>query len=206
MSFDPPDSGSRRPAAGSGARFSELFDRFWDSTVPSQETATEVAFIEHRLDLSSSARLLCVPSGCSRLALALAGRGHLVLGVDRSADAVERGSMLAGQAGVAASFRHSPDLLLPEDGSFDGAVCLRHHLSGQALGALVARLALSLKPGGRALIDIAAAPAGGMERTMQAVASAGLRVIDLLADLDGRPAAAADEPQFVLCERVERGT
>ena len=200
MSVDPPDSSGRRQTAGSGARFSELFDRFWDSTVPLQETATEVAFIEHRLDLAIGARLICVPSGCSRQALALARRGHLVLGIDRCQDAVERGLMLAGQAGVAASFRHSPDLLLPEDASYDGAICMRHHLSGPELGQLVSRLSLCLKPGGRALIDLATAAAGG-ERTMQTITGAGFRVIDMLTDLQGTKPVTPAAPQLLLCER-----
>jgi SAM-dependent methyltransferase len=59
--------------------FAELPNEFWRQAVPPQATAAEVDFIEERLTPGS--RVVDVPCGSGRHALALAARGRTVTGV-----------------------------------------------------------------------------------------------------------------------------
>ena len=135
--------------------FAPLFERFWDSIVPAHETEAETFFLERTLNLKAPARILVLPSGGARLALALAARGHAVLGVDRCPDAVGRAQSLAAKAAAPASFTHCPQLTIPDDLPHDAAICLRHGLPEPLVRSLLVRMGEVLAPGGRAVFELA---------------------------------------------------
>jgi SAM-dependent methyltransferase len=135
--------------------FAPLFERFWDSIVPAHETEAETRFLEQALNLSAPSRILVLPSGGARLALALAARGHAVRGVDSCPDAVGRAQSLAAQAAAAASFTHCPQLSVPDDLPHDAAICLRHGLPAPLVRSLLVRMGAVLAPGGRAVFELA---------------------------------------------------
>jgi len=179
-----------------GDGFAALFDRFWDSTVTGDATEQQVAFVERQLRLAAGARLLLAPSGCGRLAIALAARGYRVRGIDRSAAAVLRSRALALRAGVDAEFDASDGLALDPGRGFDGAVCLGHGLTAAVLAP---ELAASLKPGARALIEVDRN--GGLADTApRSFAAAGFTTVAMLSgSVDGQ--AVPLPPAMLLCER-----
>ena len=134
--------------------FAPLFERFWDSIVPSHETDAEAHFLEQTLGLRAPARILVLPSGGARLALALAAKGHAVSGVDTCPDAVARARSLAAQKGTPASFAHCPQLSVPADLPHDAAICLRHGLPAPLVGSLLVRMGEVLAPGARAVFEM----------------------------------------------------
>ena len=135
--------------------FAPLFERFWDSTVPAHETEAETHFLERTLGLTPPSRILVLPSGGARLALALAARGHEVRGVDTCPDAVGRAQSLAAKAAAPASFTHCPQLTVPDDLPHDAAICLRHGLPAPLVQSLLVRMGEILTPGGRAVFELA---------------------------------------------------
>jgi SAM-dependent methyltransferase len=135
--------------------FAPLFERFWDSIVPPHETEAETRFIEQALGLRPPSRILVLPSGGARLALALAARGHEVRGVDTCPDAVGRAQSLAAQVSAPASFTHCPKLSVPDDLPHDAAICLRHGLPAPLVRSLLVRMGEVLAPGGRAVFELA---------------------------------------------------
>jgi SAM-dependent methyltransferase len=134
--------------------FAPLFERFWDSIVPSHETDAEAHFIEQTLGLRAPARILVLPSGGARLALALAAKGHDVHGVDSCPDAVARAQSLAAQKAAQVSFTHCPKLSVPSDLPHDAAICLRHGLPAPVVRSLLVRMGEVLAPGGRAVFEM----------------------------------------------------
>ena len=78
--------------------FTELPNEFWRRAVPPEATASEVEFIERRLGLAPRSRIIDVPCGSGRHALALAARGHDVVGVDISVEAIEHARRAAADA------------------------------------------------------------------------------------------------------------
>lgn len=184
------DDGYSLPKAGDlpgeGAAFADLFNRFWDSLIDDGVTARQVDRIEQHLALGRGARVAVVPSGCGRLALELAARGHDVIGIDRSADAIERSRALAAQAGLGVTFRHCEALSFAAADACDGAVCLSH---GVGLAVLAAQLGTVLKPGAGALVAVDEGAGSAVVSTM--LASFGLEAIAHVAGLDdGAPHAA----------------
>jgi SAM-dependent methyltransferase len=139
----------------SGPAFAPLFERFWDSIVPAHETEAEIAFLEQTLNLTQPLRILVLPSGSARLALALAARGHEVRGVDTCAEAVGRAQSLAAHASAAASFTCCPKLSVPDGFPHDAVICLRHGLPAAPVRDLLVRVGEALAPGGRAVFELA---------------------------------------------------
>jgi hypothetical protein len=172
--------GDSAPTPGEGASFAGLFDRFWDSLIDDGATACQADRIEQHLALRPGARIVVAPSGCGRLALALAARGHDVVGIDRSSDAIERAQALAAQAGLDVTFIHCEALSLNAAGACDGAICLRH---GLPLTLLAAHLAAVLKPGASALVDVDGG--GGLSAVSTVPAVPGLEIMGHVGSLDG---------------------
>ena len=142
----------RQVPGGDGELFSDLFDRFWDSTVTQDHTHRQVGVIERELRLAPGDSVLVLPAGAGRLAFALAARGYAVLGMDCSAGAVESCATLAARTGSTAEFRCAG---LDDPGRYRAAaaVCIGW---SRAPEQLTSWLAVALKGGGRALIDIGA--------------------------------------------------
>jgi SAM-dependent methyltransferase len=140
--------------------FTELPNEFWRRAVSPQATASEVDFIQTRLGLKSRSRILDVPCGSGRHTLALATRGHDVLGVDISPEAIDHARNAAASAGLAVELVVAEMREIPRDGSFDAAICMGNsfgYLDLDGLREFVAALAAAVRPGGGLIVDFSAA-------------------------------------------------
>ncbi len=141
--------------------FTELPNEFWRRAVPAGTTAAEIDFVERRLGLAPGARVLDVPCGSGRHALALAARGHRVTGVDLSTEAIAHARRAAADAGLPVTFVEADMRDVPRgaefDGAFDAAVCLGNsfgYLDLPGTRAFVAALAAAVRPGGGLVVDL----------------------------------------------------
>ncbi len=140
--------------------FTELPNEFWRRAVPPQATVSEVDFIETRLGLKPGSRVIDVPCGSGRHALALAARGHDVLGVDISTEAIEHARRAAADAGLDVELVVGEMRDIPGDGSFDAAVCMGNsfgYLDQDGLSEFVSALAATVRPGGGLVVDYSVA-------------------------------------------------
>ncbi len=140
--------------------FTELPNEFWRRAVPPEATASEVGFIESRLGLEPRSRILDVPCGSGRHTLALAARGHHMVGVDISTEAIEHARRAAGDAGLDVELILAEMRDIPRDGSFDAAVCMGNSLGYLDLTGVrefAAALAGAVRPGGGLVVDFSAA-------------------------------------------------
>lgn len=185
MTRDHHDEPARQFPDGDGKTFSDLFGRFWDSTVSPGETEHQVGVIERELRLAPGDRVLVLPAGAGRIALALAARGYAVLGIDRCPDAVERCGMLAVRIGSAAEFR-CVDFDDPGEYRVGAAVCLGWP---DPPGQLATWLGAALMTNGRALIDIGAIDS--WDRWTEALDEVGMVPLGHCADLWGEDANQA---------------
>ena len=140
--------------------FTELPNEFWRRAVPPQATTAEIDFVGSRLGLHPGSRVLDVPCGSGRHALALAARGHRVTGVDISTEAIGHARRSAAAAGLDVALRVGEMRDLPRDASFDAAVCLGNsfgYLDLTGLREFVAALAGAVRPGGGLVVDTSTA-------------------------------------------------
>jgi SAM-dependent methyltransferase len=156
--------------------FTELPNEFWRQAVPPQATAAEVDFIEERLGLAPGSRVVDVPCGSGRHALALAARGHTVTGLDISTEAIDHARRAAAATGLEVTF-HRADMRDVPAAGFDAAVCMGNSFGYLDLAGtrdFVAALAAAVRPGGGLVIDYSAAAETvlpgytGEDRTMRA--------------------------------------
>jgi len=139
--------------------FTELPNEFWRSAVSAEATEAEVDFVERRLGLKPGSRIVDVPCGSGRHTLALAGRGHLVTGVDISSEAIGYAERAAADAGLAVDLSVGEMRDIPRDGRFDAAICLGNSFGYFDLAdtrAIIAALATTVRPGGGLVIDYGA--------------------------------------------------
>jgi SAM-dependent methyltransferase len=140
--------------------FTELPNEFWRRAVPPRATATEVDFIQTRLELTRRSRILDVPCGSGRHTLALAANGHDVLGVDISPEAIDHARNAATSAGLDVELVVAEMRDIPRSGSFDAAICMGNsfgYLELDGLREFVAALAAAVRPGGGLVVDLSAA-------------------------------------------------
>ncbi|HEX6989237.1 MAG TPA: methyltransferase domain-containing protein [Bacillota bacterium] len=153
----------RRAPAGMvavSAWYEQFFDEFYDEThreIEALSTAREVAGVVAWLDLKPGMRVLDVPCGSGRHAVALAGRGLAVTGLDLSARLLARARSRAGEDGVAVEWVQGDMRRIPWTGRFDAVVNLFNSFG--YFGDHEDRLALfgmvgALRPGGRLLLDL----------------------------------------------------
>jgi cyclopropane fatty-acyl-phospholipid synthase-like methyltransferase len=134
--------------------FTAPVNRFWELMVPPEAIAADLGFVTRHIAIAPPARLLDVPCGAGRHALALALAGYDVTGVDLSADAVARAR--AAAAGLPARFVRSDMRDFAAERRFDGALCLGNSLGyfgAEGMTAFLARLAGSVRPGARLVLD-----------------------------------------------------
>lgn len=140
--------------------FTELPNEFWRRAVPPEATASEVDFIESRLGLKPQSRVVDVPCGSGRHTLALAARGHDMLGADISTEAIDHARRAATDAGLDVELVVAEMRDIPSDGSFDAAICMANsfgYLDLDGLVEFVAALAAAVRPGGGLVVDFSAA-------------------------------------------------
>ncbi|MET7398871.1 class I SAM-dependent methyltransferase [Dactylosporangium sp. NPDC005572] len=156
--------------------FSELPNEFWRRAAGPELTAADIRFVEQRLGLRRGARILDVPCGSGRHALAFATAGYAVTGLDISDEAVTHARRAAARAGLTVDLRVADMRQLPQTGDFDAAVCLGNsfgYVGTAGLRDFIAALGNAVRPGGGLVVDfnataegVLAGPIGG-ERVMR---------------------------------------
>ena len=136
--------------------FDALVNDFWDAAMPAEATAAEVVYLRQTLALEAGARVLDVPCGRGRHALALAREGVRVTGVDISDDAVHELRRRAAASGVEAE-AHVGDMRELDDlGPFDAAYSFGNsagYFDPPGTGRFLAGVAGAVRPGGRFVLD-----------------------------------------------------
>lgn len=131
----------------------------WRRAHSPEVTESEVEFIEQALALDDGpGRLLDVPCGDARHAVALAKLGHQITAVDRAPDNEARARELAAAAGVNIDFVLADMRKLPQRARFDGAYCWGNsfgYFPRAETRLFTASVAQSLAPGARFLLDTA---------------------------------------------------
>ena len=140
--------------------FGGLVVEFWRAAMTPDATRAEADFLERRLGLVPGSRVLDVPCGDGRLALALAERGCRVTGVDISREFLEAGSARAKERGLEVTWRQAEMRDLPWREEFDAAYCAGSsfgYLDDAGNAAFLAAVSRTLVPGGRFFLDCKAA-------------------------------------------------
>jgi len=128
----------------------------WRAVVPPELTRAEADFLVRELRLAPGARVLDVPCGDGRHAVELAARGHVVTGVDLSAEQLAFARERGAQAGVAVAFHHADMRALPWRAAFDGACCMGNsfgYIEPAACADFLRAVAAALRPGARFVLD-----------------------------------------------------
>jgi len=124
---------------------------------PQEQTEAEVSFIRSALRVEPGARILDVPCGQGRHSIALARAGFNATGVDFNTNVIEKARKTAAEQDVAAEFVIADMREFSWTNPFDGAFCFYGSFGyfddAQNL-RFASRVAESLRPGGRFLIDI----------------------------------------------------
>lgn len=138
--------------------FSGLAVEMWMAAVPPEATRADADFLWKHLGLAPGARVLDVPCGGGRLAVALAERGAAVTGVDISQEFLDAAAAAARVRALARplTLRRGDMRDLPAGAGFDAAFCFGNsfgYLDDRGNEAFLAAGAAALKPGGRFAID-----------------------------------------------------
>ncbi len=129
---------------------------FWRAAISDEQTRVEADFIEKHLQLPKKAKVLDVPCGNGRLAIALAQRGFQPTGVDIATEFIAEGKVNAIQVGVQVDFQERDMRNLPWAGEFDGAFCFGNsfgYIDDEADADFLRAVSRSLKSGARFVID-----------------------------------------------------
>lgn len=142
-------------------RYFESAAEDYDDEPFTKATDTEVALLREVLGLRAGDRVLDVGCGTGRHAVALAGHGCEVTGVDLSPAMLEVANRRAEQAGVSVTLVEADARHLPPLGPFDAAVCLCEGAfclvadGAEPLGhdqAILTGILAQLRPGGRLVL------------------------------------------------------
>src|SRR5262249_39265689 len=119
-------------------------------------TQPEVDFLEKVLGIGEGARILDVPCGGGRHAIAFAMRGCHVTGVDLSSDFLAAAREQSSQRNLKIDWRESEMTDLPWSNEFDAAFCFGNsfgYLDDAGNANFLKAVGRTLKPGGRFAID-----------------------------------------------------
>ena len=136
--------------------FTPLALDFWRAAVPASATAEEADFLVKHLGVAPRARLLDLPAGFGRHALALVRRGYRVTGIDIAPEAIESARREAGELGIEADFLVGDMRSAPPGAPYDGAYCFGNsfgYLSHEDTKSFVRNVFHAIRPGGRWAID-----------------------------------------------------
>jgi 2-polyprenyl-3-methyl-5-hydroxy-6-metoxy-1,4-benzoquinol methylase len=136
--------------------FTELPNAFWRAAVPAEATRSEVDFLERAGGLRPGSRVLDFPCGSGRHSLELARRGHLVTGLDVSAEAIGYARDAARAEGLEVDLRVGDMADVPAGLGTDLAICMGNsfgYLEHEGTLRFLADLAGVVGPGGALVID-----------------------------------------------------
>ncbi|MCZ6748991.1 MAG: methyltransferase domain-containing protein [SAR324 cluster bacterium] len=136
--------------------FQGLVLELWRQATPPERTAEEAEFLAGAFADRPGARLLDVPCGGGRLALALAERGFRLTGVDQAPEQIAAARAASERQGQRIEWREADMRRLRWRSRFGGAFCC-----GNSFGifdrvgteAFFGALARALEPGGRFVLD-----------------------------------------------------
>ena len=120
------------------------------------QTQAELGFTQAAMGLPTRARVLDVPCGSGRLALKLADWHYRVTAIDQSAELIEAARHEAVQRGLELDLWQGDMRDLPQDGSYDGAVCFWNsfgYFDDAGNLEFLRAASRSLKTGGRLALD-----------------------------------------------------
>jgi ubiquinone/menaquinone biosynthesis C-methylase UbiE len=140
--------------------FNGLIVDFWRVAMTPEVTRAEAEFLFRRLALGPGDRVLDVPCGDGRLALALAESGCRVTGVDISEEFLNAGRSEADARGLDLSWRQAEMRDLPWREDFDAAYCAGSsfgYLDDAGNAEFLSAVSRTLAPGGRFFIECKAA-------------------------------------------------
>ncbi len=128
----------------------------WRAACPPEASQRQAGEIHSALTLHPGQRVLDVPCGNGRLALALARMRLSVTGLDYAADFVEEGRADAKRCGIEVELVQGDMRELPWKAEFDAAFCVGNsfgYLDDAGNAAFLAGVARALKPRGRFLLE-----------------------------------------------------
>lgn len=128
----------------------------WRDAIPPEQTQAECAFLEQELALRPGAHVLDVPCGDGRHAVALAERGHHVVGVDLSAGQIRAARARTAPARGTVEWHQREMRELPWEGEFHGGYCFGNsfgYLDPEGTRAFLRAMGRALKRGARFAMD-----------------------------------------------------
>ncbi len=128
----------------------------WLAAMPEEVTQKEADFVQKVLGVAPPTKLLDVPCGGGRHALALAARGFDVTAVDLSPAFLEVARTRANPRPGRVTWEQRDMRDLPWAGAFDGAYCLGNsfgYLDDAGNEEFIRAIARALKPGARFVLD-----------------------------------------------------
>ena len=126
----------------------------WLQALPPEYSVRQAGEIARMLAVAPGAKLLDVPCGGGRLALALAASGYHVTGVDQSVEFLAHARSCGEADRVTWERRDMRDL--PWPGRFDGAFCAGNsfgYLDDEGNAAFLKAVHRALKPGARFVLE-----------------------------------------------------
>jgi len=129
---------------------------FWRAVTTHEFTREQATSIRGALGLVPGERILDVPCGNGRLALALAAQGMRASGVDLAADFVTEARRNARERALEVDFLLGDMRELPWKSEFDAAFCVGNsfgYLEHEGNLEFLAAIARALVPGGRFLLE-----------------------------------------------------
>jgi 2-polyprenyl-3-methyl-5-hydroxy-6-metoxy-1,4-benzoquinol methylase len=141
------------PSDWYGNFFTAPVNAFWETMVPETATTADVAFVRRHV-AAPPARILDVPCGAGRHALALARAGYKVTAIDLSEEAIRRARRAGKQLPV--TFRRGDMRFLDLEERFDGILCLGNSLSyfpPEEMRGFIASLAARVAGDGKLILD-----------------------------------------------------
>jgi len=136
--------------------FSGLSVEMWLQATPEEQTRQEADFIQKMLQVRPPSRLLDVPCGGGRHALALAGRGYSLTGVDISSDFLNAARAAATERSLKVAWEQRDTRELPWTAEFEGAYCFGNSIGYQDEAGnadFLKAVGHALKPGARFVLD-----------------------------------------------------
>jgi SAM-dependent methyltransferase len=128
--------------------------------IPTEEaTQKDADFLQKHLRVAVGARLLDVPCGGGRHALALAARGFRLTGVDASSEFLAVARAEAARRSLDVTWEHRDMTDLPWPAAFDGAYCFGNSFGyhdEDANAGFLRAVAAVLKSGGRFVLETGA--------------------------------------------------
>lgn len=136
--------------------FDGLATRSWQQALPASLTEAEVQFILEKTALTPGTRILDVPCGFGRHALALAERGYAVTGVDISETYIRGLSAEVATRNLPVRLIQGDALRVDLGGPYDAVICMGNsfgYAPESAMRRFLRRLGAATKPGGRLVLN-----------------------------------------------------